>query len=160
MAGICIALLILGIAVGSVYVPPVDIFSIIRHKVFGLFGVETALPEHIRPSVVAIVWNLRLPRALLAFIAGGALSASGSVMQSVLRNPLASSYTLGVSSGASLGACIVILYGVTMVMKNGEIQACGKTNEVITDSLLKNVYEIDVAQYMRDSLKRWEGLGK
>jgi iron complex transport system ATP-binding protein len=45
-----------------------------------------------------------------------------------------------------------------MVMKNGEIQACGKTSEVISDSLLESVYEIDVAQYMRDSLKRWERL--
>ena len=43
-----------------------------------------------------------------------------------------------------------------MVMKNGEIQACGKTHEVITDNLLENVYEIDVAQYMRESLKKWE----
>jgi iron complex transport system ATP-binding protein len=43
-----------------------------------------------------------------------------------------------------------------MVMKNGGIQACGKTSEVITDRLLESVYEIDVAQYMRDSLKRWE----
>ena len=108
---ICVSfiVLILGIAIGSVYVPPGDIFNIIRHKIVG-----ADLPEHIRPSAVAIVWNLRLPRALLAFTAGSALSVSGAVMQSVLRNPLASSYTLGVSSGASLGACIVILYGVTI----------------------------------------------
>jgi len=103
------AVLILGIAVGSVYVSPGDIFNIIRHKIFG-----ANLSEHIRPSAVAIVWNLRIPRALLAFIAGSTLSVSGSVMQSVLRNPLASSYTLGVSSGASLGAAIVILYGFTL----------------------------------------------
>ena len=45
-----------------------------------------------------------------------------------------------------------------MVMKNGEIQACGKTQEVITDSLLKGVYDIDVAHYMRESLKRWENM--
>ena len=45
-----------------------------------------------------------------------------------------------------------------MVMKNGEIQAYGKTDEVITDDLLKTVYEIDVAQYMRESLKIWNGL--
>lgn len=48
-----------------------------------------------------------MPRAFLAFLAGGALSASGAVIQSILQNPLASSYTLGVSSGASLGAAIV-----------------------------------------------------
>ena len=43
-----------------------------------------------------------------------------------------------------------------MVMKNGEVQACGKTQEVITGSLLEKVYEIDVARYMRESLKKWE----
>jgi iron complex transport system ATP-binding protein len=45
-----------------------------------------------------------------------------------------------------------------MVMKNGEIEVCGKTSEVITDDLLERVYEIDVAGYMRESQKRWEKL--
>ena len=101
--------IVIGVALGSVRVAPGDIFEIIRHRVFGSY-----LPDHISPASVAIVWNLRLPRTLLAFIVGGALSVSGAVMQSVLRNPLASSYTLGVSSGASLGAGIIILYSVTM----------------------------------------------
>jgi iron complex transport system permease protein len=108
-ACVSFVVLTLGIMIGSVYVKPGDIFNIILYKIFG-----AELSEHIRPSEVAIVWNLRLPRALLAFIAGGALSVSGAVMQSALRNPLASSYTLGVSSGASLGACIVILYGAVV----------------------------------------------
>ncbi|MCL2158180.1 MAG: iron ABC transporter permease [Oscillospiraceae bacterium] len=110
-ATLCIGVVVLifGVAVGSVYAPPGDIFAVIAHKMFG-----AGLPENIKPSTVAIVWNLRFPRALLAFVAGSALSVSGAVMQSVLRNPLASSYTLGVSSGASLGACIVILYGITI----------------------------------------------
>ena len=55
-----------------------------------------------------------MPRTLLAFIIGAVLSVSGAVMQSVLRNPLASSYTLGVSSGASLGAGFVILFGFSI----------------------------------------------
>jgi len=102
-----LAVIVLGIALGSVYIPPGDIFRIIGHRAFGV-----PLPAHIEPAAVTILWNLRFPRALLAFIVGGALSVSGAVMQSVLRNPLASSYTIGVSSGASLGACLVILYGV------------------------------------------------
>ena len=108
---ICMGLLVVvfGIALGSVYISPGDIFQIILHKVFG-----ATLPENIKATTVSILWNLRLPRTLLAFIAGGALSMSGAVMQAVLRNPLASSYTIGVSSGASLGVCIVILYGVTI----------------------------------------------
>ena len=101
--------IIAGIALGSVWVAPGDFLSIVASKVFG-----TQRAEHISVSAEAIVWNLRLPRTLLAFIVGAALSVSGGVMQSVLRNPLASSYTLGVSSGASLGACIVILYGITL----------------------------------------------
>jgi iron complex transport system permease protein len=82
---------------------------IIAHKTFGLNP-----GGHITSAQSAIVWNLRLPRALLAFCAGAALSVSGAVMQSVLRNPLASSYTLGVSSGASLGASLVIFMGVNL----------------------------------------------
>ena len=101
--------IVLGIALGSVYIPPGEIFYIICNKVFG-----TQLPEGVRAASISILWNLRLPRALLAFIAGGALSVSGAIMQSALRNPLASSYTIGVSSGASLGACLVIFYGVSI----------------------------------------------
>jgi len=96
-------------ALGSVSIPPADLCRIIGHKMFGL-----ELPEHIKSVSVPIVWNLRLPRTLLAFLVGAALSVSGTVMQSTMRNPLASSYTLGVSSGASFGACLVIFYGATL----------------------------------------------
>ena len=49
----------------------------------------------------AIIWKIRLPRVLLAFLVGGCLATSGAVVQSILKNQLASPYTLGVSSGAS-----------------------------------------------------------
>jgi iron complex transport system permease protein len=61
-----------------------------------------------------IIWQIRLPRVLLAFLAGGCLAISGAVAQSVLKNPLASPYTIGVSSGASLGAGLVIISGLTL----------------------------------------------
>lgn len=67
------------------------------------------LSKNISANDIAIIWNLRLPRILLAFIVGGSLSVSGAVVQSVLRNPLASPYTLGVSSGASLGVGLLII---------------------------------------------------
>lgn len=106
---ISFVILLFCVALGSVRIPIADILRIFAHVVF-----DAPLPEHITEGRVAIVWNTRLPRVLLAFFAGGALSVSGAVMQSVLRNPLASSYTLGVSSGASLGASLVILLGVTL----------------------------------------------
>jgi iron complex transport system permease protein len=55
-----------------------------------------------------------MPRAILAFLIGGALSVSGGVFQSVLKNPLASPHIIGVSSGASLGAGLVILTGFSI----------------------------------------------
>lgn len=105
----CIIVLLFGIGIGSIYVPPLDILNIIMNKLF-----NTNLSNNISNTSISILWNLRLPRALLAFIVGGALAVSGTVMQSVLKNPLASSYTLGVSSGASVGAGLVIITGFTI----------------------------------------------
>lgn len=59
-------------------------------------------------SKVDILWKLRIPRVLMAFIAGTALATSGMVFQALFRNPLATPFTLGVSSGASLGAAVSI----------------------------------------------------
>ncbi len=59
-----------------------------------------------------ILLDIRLPRIILALIAGTGLAVSGAVMQAVLRNPLASSYTLGVSSGAGFGAALAIGLGM------------------------------------------------
>lgn len=58
-----------------------------------------------------IVWNLRMPRTLLAAVCGAGLALCGAVMQSLLRNPLADPFVLGVSSGASTGAVAVIVLG-------------------------------------------------
>ncbi|MEU9592263.1 iron chelate uptake ABC transporter family permease subunit [Streptomyces sp. NPDC048193] len=60
----------------------------------------------------SIVWNLRMPRTLLAAVCGAGLAVCGAVMQSLLRNPLADPFVLGVSSGASTGAVAVVVLGV------------------------------------------------
>jgi iron complex transport system permease protein len=59
-----------------------------------------------------IVLNLRLPRILLAILAGAGLAAAGAAMQGTLRNPLVSSYVLGISSAAGFGAALAIVFGV------------------------------------------------
>lgn len=79
-----------------------------------LFSKLSGAPGTIDPNLISIVWGMRFPRAVLAFLTGAALSASGTVMQSVLKNPLASSYTLGVSSGASLCAALVMVTGFSI----------------------------------------------
>ncbi len=60
-----------------------------------------------------VFWDIRLPRVLTAFIAGVALALSGMTFQAMFRNPLATPFTLGVSSGASLGATIAIQTGLS-----------------------------------------------
>lgn len=102
---VTIAVIILGIGVGSVFVPPKEIFSVFGNKLFGTPAEE---------MTISLIWKLRFPRVIMSFLVGGALSAAGAVSQSVLKNPLASPYTLGVSSGASLGAALVIVSGFTL----------------------------------------------
>lgn len=108
---ICVSLsicaLLFAIGAGSVFVPFSDIFAIIGSKLFGAPLIADA-------NTASIIWNIRLPRALSAFCVGAMLAAAGTVMQSVLQNPLASSYTLGVSSGATLGAALVIVTGFSL----------------------------------------------
>ena len=105
----CAALaILLGVGMGSVFIPTSQVGSILIHRMFGL-----PMPEAIDPVYPAMIFNMRLPRVLLAFLTGAALSVSGTVMQSVLRNPLASPFGLGVSAGAGLGAAIIIAAGIS-----------------------------------------------
>ena len=110
-AAVCLSFiaLFLSVGLGSVFISPRDIIDIIGNYLFRIpLGDVTEINA-------AIFWEIRLPRTFTAFLVGGCLAASGTIMQSILRNPLASSYTLGVSSGASLGAAIVILFGSSMI---------------------------------------------
>lgn len=102
-----IATLWVGVTVGSTPFTLAQVCELFSHK---LFQTATALS----PTQITILWDVRTPRVLLAFLVGGGLAISGTLAQSVLQNPLASPYTLGVSSGASFGAALVILSGVTL----------------------------------------------
>jgi len=64
------------------------------------------------PIDAGIIWNYRLPRALVAGACGAGLASAGAVLQALLRNPLADPYLLGISAGASTGAVLVTLLGV------------------------------------------------
>jgi iron complex transport system permease protein len=113
LIGLSVLLLLLtvliGISVGSTQIPFKDVINILSHKML-----HTTLGEGIEQKTVSIVWILRFPRVLLALLVGASLAVSGSSIQSVLKNPLASPYTLGVSAGASLGVVLVIISGVTI----------------------------------------------
>lgn len=68
--------------------------------------------------VDSIVWQLRLPRVLLAFLAGSGLAMAGLILQTVTRNPLADPYLFGISSGASFGVVALMTLAGTSIMAN------------------------------------------
>lgn len=99
----------IGTSIGSSNIHILDTMNIILNKILNI-----PLRESVNPKDISIIWSLRLPRVLLAFMVGGCLAVSGSVVQSILKNELASPYTLGVSSGASFGAGLVIVLGISI----------------------------------------------
>lgn len=84
-----------------------DVWSVIAAHL----GAGTPAAD-VSPIRDGIVWDLRLPRTLLAAVCGAGLAVCGAVLQSLLRNPLADPFVLGVSSGASTGAVLVVVLGV------------------------------------------------
>lgn len=97
--------IILSICIGNVFISPKEIITIFIYKIFS--------PNLIENKINAdIIFNIRLPRSILAFFVGASLSLTGVVVQSILRNPLASAYNLGISSGAGLGAALLIITGI------------------------------------------------
>lgn len=92
---------------GSVKVPIDEVIKILLNKFGGFdFPIE-------KKSFTSIVFYVRLPRVLVAVLVGGALAISGCTMQSLLKNPIADSSIVGISSGASLGAVLAISLGLT-----------------------------------------------
>lgn len=92
LSAICLVLLLTDICSGSVFVFPWELKD---NEILG-----------------RLLWDLRVPKALTAILAGAALSVSGLMMQTLFRNPLAGPYILGVSSGAGLGVAVATMCGM------------------------------------------------
>ncbi|AUA08890.1 Hemin transport system permease protein HmuU [Streptomyces malaysiensis subsp. malaysiensis] len=98
-----------GMAIGSVHVPPGEVWRIVTHAL----GADWSAPVPSRAHET-IVLKVRAPRVALGAVTGAGLAVVGAAMQALVRNPLAEPYLLGVSSGASLGAVVVIVFGVSL----------------------------------------------
>ena len=101
-AGVVVAAA-LSVSVGASSVGPKDL-------------VELLLGRGADPAAKAILLQLRLPRAVLAALVGGALALSGCAFQALLRNPLAEPYVLGISGGAAVGAVGVVVAGLAVAL--------------------------------------------
>lgn len=117
-------LALLGLVLGPVRVPVADTVRV-------LLGAEPSDPRW-----QVIVWNMRLPRVLTALAAGSALGVAGLQLQTLFRNTLADPYILGVSSGASLGVAVVVLFGgAAGAGFTGAVAGASRAAEVIAAAL-------------------------
>jgi iron complex transport system permease protein len=105
-AAVTLVTLIVCVTVGSASIPVKDTLSAISAAIRNALS---GLP--ISPSIIV---SVRLPRVLSVALVGSALSICGAAIQGLLRNPLADSSTMGVSSGAGVGACLSIAFGLTI----------------------------------------------
>jgi iron complex transport system permease protein len=106
--GLVVGLLVLvpvAAGIGAYPIPVGDVLSSAQHKV-GLGGVEL---DRVAESVL---WNVRLPRIVLALLVGASLGCAGALMQGVFGNPLAEPGVIGISSGAAVGAVASIVFGL------------------------------------------------
>ena len=106
-AAVTLAALLLCVCVGSVSLPLKDTVRALVRAVLGR-------PQETASLAPSILLPVRLPRVLCVAAVGAALSLCGAAMQGLLKNPLADGSTMGVSSGASLGAIIALAFGVTV----------------------------------------------
>ena len=106
-----VALLAVGVAVGSVAIHPRDALAIVSDRLFG-----ADLGRTWSSATETIVWELRIPRVLTSMVVGTALAVAGATFQGLLRNALADPYVLGTASGAALGAAIAVLLPVRFVI--------------------------------------------
>lgn len=107
LALVLVLSVLLAVTIGSVQIPFTEVYKVILYEVFGIGSAELA-----EGAVHDVVWLIRLPRLVLAVGVGMALAISGIVMQSIVRNPLADPYILGISSGSYLGAVLALLLGL------------------------------------------------
>lgn len=121
-----IVLMLFAVTFGAIKIPIVDTVKIILSKV--VFIGEKIDISDIKKSNIFIVWNIRLPRILLATLVGAILSVVGASYQAIFKNPMADPFVMGISSGAAFGATIGIIlklnegilgFGLTSVLAFG-----------------------------------------
>ncbi|MFY1671389.1 FecCD family ABC transporter permease [Plantactinospora sp. WMMB334] len=102
--------LLVSAGAGQLHVPPGEVIGSLLHRLGLQLG---ELPTH--PNGEAALWNIRFPRLVMGLLVGAGLGVSGAVMQGIFGNPLAEPGVIGVSAGAGVGACAVIVFGWTFL---------------------------------------------
>ena len=106
--GVLIFLSVLACSLGAAHLGIGEVARAIGARIFPFIHFEVSRLADM------VVWQLRLPRILMAIVAGAGLALSGAAMQGITRNPLVSPFTIGVSSAAALGAAVAIILGISI----------------------------------------------
>lgn len=101
-----VALMFISLAIGQYRISPIHAYEVFFDCVLG--NDVSSIDRY-------VIWDLKVPRAIMGVFVGAGLAVAGACMQSILRNPLADPFTTGISSGASFGATVAILYGVCII---------------------------------------------
>ncbi|WP_321430041.1 iron ABC transporter permease [uncultured Methanolobus sp.] len=118
-------MMIFSISIGSVDIPPMEV-------------VQTLSGHTVSVRWDSIIWNIRLPQVLTAIVAGAGLAVSGVVMQSILRNPLGSPFTLGISNAAAFGAAFAVM-----------VLGTGSTHSSVGDAVvISNPYTTTIVAFL------------
>lgn len=137
LAALCVVLFVVDLAVGSVAIPPSKVVA-------ALFGGGSEVMQ-------TIVFDIRFVRAVVAVLAGMALSISGLQMQVLFRNPLAGPYVLGVSAGASLGVALFLLGAPILgVALSPSLQTLGTAGAAWIGSAVVLVAIVALARRIKD----------
>ncbi|MDX3849570.1 iron ABC transporter permease [Streptomyces sp. AK02-01A] len=106
LLGALIVLCLLSAGTGAYHIPLADVLASVQHRA----GLGGAALDRVGESVL---WNVRLPRVVLALLVGASLGCAGALMQGVFGNPLAEPGVIGISSGAAVGAVASIALGLS-----------------------------------------------
>ena len=99
------------LSIGSAHIPSTKVLGVFAGKIQAVLGFQVQA-LNVDEVSEAIIFQVRLPRVLLASLVGGSLAVAGAIFQGIFKNPMADPYVIGVSSGAALGASLVIVLGV------------------------------------------------
>ena len=128
---VLLALMVYAITLGSVYIEPELILrSILEWIKYGMDGVTCD------DSIRFIIFEVRLPRIILAVLTGSLLSMAGAVYQAIFQNPMADPYVIGISSGAAFGATIAIIFLPPMMLLGNSIVSLAAFLSAILTSIL------------------------
>lgn len=132
LAAIAVSI-IMGIFLGSADLDAKTVIDVLRHKIVGTESAD------LKRSAISIVWELRLPRVLLAIVAGGGLAVAGAAMQAVTQNVMADPYILGASSGASAAVAFTFVIGGVFAQSGSVISIFAFTGAILALLLVYSV---------------------